>query len=164
MKSTGEVMAIDTDRFSAYCKSQVACGSPLPKSGSVFLSVRDEDKPQVSELAAKLKELGFGVYATLGTSTYLWNHGIESRPAFRISRGRPNAIDLIRKGEIQWVVNTSESDGEATGDSVALRSAAVSAGIPVTTTLAGFAAAVAGLAEERSENSVYSIQEYHSQI
>ena len=164
MKSTGEVMAIDTDRFSAYCKSQVACGSPLPKSGSVFLSVRDEDKPQVSELAAKLKELGFGVYATLGTSTYLWNHGIESRPAFRISRGRPNAIDLIRKGEIQWVVNTSESDGEATGDSVALRSAAVSAGIPVTTTLAGFAAAVDGLAEERSENSVYSIQEYHSQI
>ena len=59
------------------------------------------------------------------------------------------------------MVNTSESDGEATGDSVALRSAAVSAGIPVTTTLAGFAAAVSGLAEERSENSVYSLQEYH---
>ena len=161
MKSTGEVMAIDPDRFGAYYKSQVACGSPLPKGGNVFLSVRDEDKPQVAELAAKLKELGFGIYATLGTSTYLWGHGIESRAAFRISRGRPNAIDLIRKGEVQWVVNTSESDGEATGDSVALRPAAVSAGIPVTTTLAGFAAAVAGLAEERSENSVYSLQEYH---
>ena len=164
MKSTGEVMAIDPDRFGAYYKSQVACGSPLPKSGNVFLSVRDDDKPQVAGLAAKLKELGFGIYATLGTSTYLWGHGIESRAAFRISRGRPNAIDLIRKGEIKWVVNTSESDGEATGDSVALRSAAVSAGIPVTTTLAGFAAAVAGLAEERSENSVYSLQEYHRKI
>ena len=161
MKSTGEVMAIDFDRFDAYCKSQIACGSPLPKGGNVFLSVRDEDKPQVSKLAAKLTSLGFSVYATLGTSTYLWNSGVESKAAFRISRGRPNVVDLIHKGEIDWVVNTSESDGEATGDSVQLRSCAVAAGIPVTTTLAGFAAAVAGLAEERAERSVYSLQEYH---
>ena len=162
MKSTGEVMAIDPDRFGAYYKSQIACGSPLPKSGNVFLSVRDEDKPRVAELAAKLKELGFGIYATLGTSTYLWGHGIESKAAFRISRGRPSAIDLMRKGEIQWVVNTSESDGEASGDSVQLRSAAVAVGVPVTTTLAGFAAAVAGLAEDCAESSVYSLQEYHT--
>ena len=161
MKSTGEVMAIDPDRFGAYYKSQIACGSPLPKSGNVFLSVRDEDKPRVAELAAKLKELGFGIYATLGTSTYLWGRGIESRAAFRISRGRPNAIDLMRKGEIQWVVNTSESDGEASGDSVQLRSTAVATGVPVTTTLAGFAAAVAGLSEDCAESSVYSLQEYH---
>ena len=164
MKSTGEVMAIDYDRFSAYCKSQIACGSPLPKGGNVFLSVRDEDKPQVAELAAKLQSQGFGIYATLGTSTYLWNNGVESKAAFRISRGRPSVIDLIHKGEINWVVNTSESDGEATGDSVQLRSCAVAAGIPVTTTLSGFAAAVAGLSEERTENTVYSIQEYHRRI
>ena len=163
MKSTGEVMAIDYDRFGAYCKSQIACGSPLPKGGNVFLSVRDEDKPQVSKLAAELKSLGFNIYATLGTSTYLWNTGVESKAAFRISRGRPNVIDLIHKGEIDWVVNTSESDGEATGDSVQLRSCAVAAGVPVTTTLAGFAAAVAGLAEDRTEYSVYSLQEYHRQ-
>ena len=160
MKSTGEVMAIDYDRFGAYYKSQIACGSPLPKSGNVFLSVRNEDKPEVAELAAKLKSLGFGIYATLGTSSYLWDHGIESRAAFRISRGRPNAIDLMRKGEINWVVNTSESDGEASGDSVKMRSAAVAAGIPVTTTLAGFAAAVAGLSQRHDECSVYSLQEY----
>ena len=160
MKSTGEVMAIDYDRFGAYYKSQIACGSPLPKSGNVFLSVRNEDKPEVAELAAKLKSLGFGIYATLGTSSYLWNHGIESHAAFRISRGRPNAIDLMRKGEINWVVNTSESDGEASGDSVKMRSAAVAAGIPVTTTLAGFAAAVAGLSQPHDECSVYSLQEY----
>ena len=160
MKSTGEVMAIDYDRFGAYYKSQIACGSPLPKSGNVFLSVRNEDKPEVAELAARLKSLGFGIYATLGTSSYLWNHGIESRAAFRISRGRPNAIDLMRKGEINWVVNTSESDGEASGDSVKMRSAAVAAGIPVTTTLAGFAAAVAGLSQPHDECSVYSLQEY----
>ena len=161
MKSTGEVMAIDYDRFGAYYKSQIACGSPLPKSGNVFLSVRNEDKPKVAELAAKLKSLGFGIYATLGTSSYLWNHGIESRAAFRISRGRPNAIDLMRKDEINWVVNTSESDGEASGDSVKMRSAAVAAGIPVTTTLAGFAAAVAGLSQPHDECSVYSLQEYN---
>ena len=160
MKSTGEVMAIDYDRFGAYYKSQIACGSPLPKSGNVFLSVRNEDKPEVAELAAKLKSLGFGIYATLGTSSYLWNHGIESRAAFRISCGRPNAIDLVRKGEINWVVNTSESGGEASGDSVKMRSAAVAAGIPVTTTLAGFAAAVAGLSQRHDECSVYSLQEY----
>ena len=164
MKSTGEVMAIDYDRFAAYYKSQVACGSPLPKAGNVFLSVRDEDKPQIAELAARLKSLGFNLYATLGTSTYLWNHGIESKAAFRISRGRPSAVDLIHKGEISWVVNTSESDGEASGDSVTLRSCAVAAGIPVTTTLAGFAAAVAGLEETRTESAVYSLQEYHDRI
>ena len=160
MKSTGEVMAIDYDRFGAYYKSQIACGSPLPKSGNVFLSVRNEDKPDVAEFAAKLKSLGFGIYATLGTSSYLWDHGIESLAAFRISRGRPNAIDLMRKGEIDWVVNTSESDGEASGDSVEMRSAAVASGIPVTTTLAGFAAAVAGLLRHHDECSVYSLQEY----
>ena len=164
MKSTGEVMAIDYDRFAAYHKSQIACGSPLPKIGNVFLSVRDEDKPKIAELATQLKSLGFGIYATLGTSTYLWNKGIESKAAFRISRGRPSAVDLIHKGEISWVVNTSESDGEASGDSVTLRSCAVAAGIPVTTTLAGFAAAVAGLAETRTESSVYSLQEYHNRI
>ena len=164
MKSTGEVMTIDYDRFSAYHKSQIACGSPLPKKGNVFLSVRDADKPQVAELAQQLKDLGFGIYATLGTSTYLWNHGIESKAVFRISRGRPSAIDLLHKAEIGWVVNTSESDGEASGDSVQLRSCAVASGIPVTTTLAGFAAAVAGLAEDRTEDSVYSLQEYHRKI
>ena len=161
MKSTGEVMSIDYDRFLAYYKSQSACGSPLPKGGNVFLSVRDEDKPQAAVLATKLVELGFGLYATLGTSTYLWNHGIESKAAFRISRGRPSAIDLIHMGKIDWVVNTSESDGEASGDSVQLRSCAVASGIPVTTTLAGFAAAVEGLGESRLESAVYSLQEYH---
>ena len=161
MKSTGEVMALDYDRFAAYHKSQIACGSPLPKSGNVFLSVRDEDKPQAAELAARLASLGFGLYATLGTSTYLWSRGIESKAAFRISRGRPNVLDLLRKGEINWVVNTSASEGEAQGDSRLMRSAAVAAGIPVTTTLAGFAAAVAGLALPHDECVVYSLQEYH---
>ena len=161
MKSTGEVMSIDDDRFAAYRKSQIACGSPLPTGGSVLLSVCDADKPKVAELAARLTSLGFGLYATRGTSTCLWDRGIETQAVFRISRGRPNGIDLIRKGAVGWVVNTAEADGEASGDSVRLRACAVAAGIPVTTTLAGFAAAVAGLTGERAENAVYTLQEYH---
>ena len=161
MKSTGEVMALDDDRFAAYRKSQIACGSPLPTGGCVLLSVCDADKPKVAELAARLTARGFGLYATCGTSTYLWDRGIETQAVFRISRGRPNGIDLIRKGAVGWVVNTAAADGEASRDSVRLRACAVAAGIPVTTTLAGFAAAVAGLAEARAENAVYTLQEYH---
>ncbi|MBP5228299.1 MAG: carbamoyl-phosphate synthase large subunit [Kiritimatiellae bacterium] len=164
MKSTGEVMAIDFDPEAAYFKSQVAAGSPLPKRGNLFLSVRDEDKARAAELAAELERLGYGIYATCGTSTLLWERGIPSKAIFRISRGRPNAVDLIRAGEIGWVVNTSESGGEASGDSIRLRSTAVAAGVPVTTTLAGFEAAVSGLVENGAsggELAVYTLQEYH---
>lgn len=149
MKSTGEVMAIDCDPASAYCKSQVAAGSPLPEKGNVLLSVKDEDKAQVVELARKLHEMGYGLYATLGTSTSLWDAGVPSRASFRISRGRPNALDLIRGREVQWVVNTSEAGGEAHGDERRLRTAATCAGIPMTTTLAAFTAAVKGLEDAR---------------
>lgn len=149
MKSTGEVMAIDRDPSSAYYKSQVAAGSPLPEKGNVFLSVKDEDKAQTVELARKLHALGYGLYATRGTSTCLWNAGVPARASFRISRGRPNALDLIRAREVQWVVNTSETGGEAHGDARKLRAAAVCAGIPVTTTFAAFSAALKGLEDTR---------------
>ena len=96
MKSTGEVMSIDPDRGLAYLKSQLAAGNRLPASGSVFLSVRDEDKPHAVELARKLVELGFKLYATRGTSTLLWDNGIKAQAIYRISRGRPNLLDLIQ--------------------------------------------------------------------
>ena len=162
MKSTGEVMALDTDPSSAYYKSQVAAGSPLPSKGSVFLSVKNEDKDAVVDLARKLVELGYDLYATLGTSTRLWNAGIESKASFRISRGRPNVLDLIRTRSVQWIVNTSETGGEAHGDDRKLRAAAVAAGIPVTTTLAAFTAALAGLEDSRlfGGGGCRSLQEY----
>ena len=164
MKSTGEVMAVDEDPFLAYFKSQVAAGSPLPKGGDVFLSLRDEDKAEGVALAKELVRLGYGVCATLGTSTALWGAGVKSRAVFRISRGRPNALDLLREGAVRWIVTTAETGHEATEDNARLRTAATAAGVPLTTTLAGFRAAVAGLAEngEAGEVAVRSLQEWHS--
>ena len=164
MKSTGEVMAIDADPEIAYFKSQVAAGSPLPKGGDVFVSLRDEDKAEGVELARELARLGYGIYATLGTSTALWAAGIKSKAVFRISRGRPNALDLLREKAVGWIVSTAETGHEATEDNARLRTAATAAGVPLTTTLAGFRAAVAGLAENGplGETAVRSLQEWHA--
>ena len=164
MKSTGEVMAIDADPEIAYFKSQVAAGSPLPKGGDVFVSLRDEDKAEGVELTRELARLGYGIYATLGTSTALWAAGIKSKAVFRISRGRPNALDLLREKAVGWIVSTAETGHEATEDNARLRTAATAAGVPLTTTLAGFRAAVAGLAENGplGETAVRSLQEWHA--
>ena len=110
--------------------------------------------------------LGFGIYATRGTSTKLWEAGIPSKAVFRISRGRPNALDLLRKGVLKWVVCTAEYGQEATDDNAFLRSGAVAAGVPLTTTLAGFSAAVRALAEEGAigESGVRTLQEYHARL
>ena len=163
MKSTGEVMSMDEDPELAYFKSQIAAGSPLPESGEVFVSLRDEDKAQGVEIVRELVGLGYGVYATLGTSSRLWESGIQSKAVFRISRGRPNALDLLRMGSVKWVVCTTENGNEATEDNLRLRSGAVAAGVPLTTTLDGFRAAVRGLAEEGffGGTAVRSLQEYH---
>ena len=164
MKSTGEVMAIDEEPELAYFKSQVAAGSPLPKSGEVFVSLRDEDKEAGVGIVRELVRMGYGVYATRGTSTRLWEAGIETKAIFRISRGRPNALDLLRAGTVKWVVCTTENGNEATEDNARLRSGAVAAGVPLTTTLDGFREAVRGLAEEDSfgGTGVRTLQEYHA--
>ncbi len=166
MKSTGEVMSIDPDRGLAYLKSQLAAGNRLPASGSVFLSVRDEDKPHAVELARKLVELGFKLYATRGTSTLLWDNGIKAQAIYRISRGRPNLLDLIQDNGIQWIINTSENGAEAMTDEVLMRSRALAAGIPITTTMAGMTAALEGLTDklEFGRFEVCSLQEYHRHL
>ena len=169
MKSTGEVMAFGSDAATAYYKSQIAAGSPLPLPGGsqsaakVILSVRDEDKEEVVELAKQLDGLGYEIWATRGTSTALWKAGIESNALYRITLGSPNAIDLIRLGKVKWIVNTREDDESAHSDSLNIRSAAVAAGVPVTTTLAGFAEALKGIsAVVKSKNAVpLSLQEWH---
>ena len=164
MKSTGEVMSIDEDPEIAYFKSQIAAGSPLPKIGEVFVSLRDEDKEAGVDVIRELVRLGYGIYATRGTSTRLWEAGISSKAIFRISRGRPNALDLLRTGSVKWIVSTTENGQEAIDDNARLRSCAVAAGVPLTTTLDGFRAAVRGLAEEGSfgGTGVRTLQEYHA--
>ncbi|MBR3086800.1 MAG: carbamoyl-phosphate synthase large subunit, partial [Kiritimatiellae bacterium] len=162
MKSTGEVMAFGRDAATAYHKSQIAAGSPLPGGGGIVLSVRDEDKEEVVRLARRLDELGYGIWATRGTSTALWKAGIESNALYRISLGSPNAIDLIRRGKVGWIINTRDDGEIAAHDSALIRPAAVAAGIPVTTTLAGFAEAVRGINSARAPGAEapLSLQEW----
>ena len=123
-------------------------------------------RDRIVELARKLVKLGFGLYATLGTSTLLWNHGIKSSAIFRISRGRPNLLDLIQEKQIQWIINTSETGAEAMVDEIRMRSQALAAGIPITTTIAGLTAAIEGLSDklEFGRFEVCSLQEYHRHL
>ena len=165
MKSTGEVMTFGRDAATAYYKSQVAAGSPLPHpgQGGVVLSVRDEDKEEVARLARTLDDLGYEIWATRWTSTMLWRAGIESNALYKISLGSPNALDLIRLGKVKWIVNTREDGEMSAHDSLKIRSAAVAAGVPVTTTLAGFSEAVKGIAAIAQSPTVppISLQEWH---
>lgn len=166
MKSTGEVMSFGHDAATAYYKSQAAAGSPLPHpgQGGIVLCVRDEDKGEVVELAKRLDAMGYEIWATRGTSTALWRAGVESNALYKIPLGSPNTIDLIKRGKVKWIVNTREDGESAAHDSVQIRAAAVAAGVPVTTTLAGFAEAVSGLEAIRRESGAapLSLQEWHA--
>ncbi len=164
MKSTGEVMCFGVDAATAYYKSQIAAGSPLPRPGrgGVILCVRDEDKAEVVRLAKALDDLGYEIWATRGTSTMLWKAGIESNALYKIPLGSPNALDLIRLGKVKWVVNTREDGEMSAHDSLKIRSAAVAAGVPVTTTLAGYSEAIKGIVAvaQASQEAPRALQEW----
>ena len=166
MKSTGEVMSFGHDAATAYYKSQIAAGSPLPRpgQGGIVLSVRDEDKAEVIPLAKKLDALGYEIWATRGTSTALWKAGVKSNALYRIKLGSPNALDLMHLGKIKWVVNTRDAEEEgAAHDGLRIRAAATLSGIPVTTTLAGFAEAVKGLeGATKGADEPHSLQAWHA--
>jgi carbamoyl-phosphate synthase large subunit len=163
MKSTGEVMGIDTSPGMAYLKSQMAAGNTLPSKGNVFVSVRDADKPDIIELTRQLIQLGFTVYATMGTSTALREKGIPSRAVFRISDGRPSVLDMIEEQDVAWIINTPSCGAAPKVDEIRMRARAVIRGIPITTTIAGVKAAVSGLQawRENGSMSVCSLQEFH---
>ncbi|MFA4944244.1 MAG: carbamoyl-phosphate synthase large subunit [Lentisphaeria bacterium] len=161
MRSTGEVMGIDTDRGMAYVKSQLAAGNPLPQGGNVFLSVSG-DKADLVPLVRDLVELGYSIYATLGTATVLREAGVKAQALFRIAEGRPNVQDLMRDQEVGWIVNVP-SGAAPHLDEIKMRAEAIRRGIPITTTLRGLQAAVEGLKELRLLKvcEVCSLQELH---
>jgi carbamoyl-phosphate synthase large subunit len=164
MKSTGEVMGIDEDFGRAFAKSQLAAGQLLPTKGTVFVSVKDADKPKVYPSVRRLYEMGFSILATHGTSQYLNSLGIPNRPAKKIAHGRPHVIDHIKNGEIHLVINTP-SGVESAGGSHHIRRAVIQYGIPYATTLSGAAAMTSGIeALRRGDLAVRPLQAYHRQM
>ncbi len=163
MKSTGEVMGIDETFGVAYAKAQIAAGQNLPTSGAVFISVQDRDKKAIVPIAHEFYKLGFTVFATEGTSEYLNSFSIPNRFIKKVSQGRPNIVDAIKNGEIQFVINTA-SGMETREDGYRIRRAAIKFNLPYATTVAGAMAISRGVrALKKSRISVKSIQEYHAE-
>ena len=164
MKPTGEVMGLDWEAANAYLKSQDAAGNCIPRSGGVFLSIRDADKaialPFIQQLATAHR---FEFYATAGTGEMLYANGIPCNAVFRLAEGRPNLKDLILEGKVSWIVNIP-----APGDDGAkMRSLAIQFGLPITTTSAALQMATDGLAFsaiDAGRRDVCSLQEYHRMV
>jgi len=160
MKSTGEVMGIDEDLGSAYAKAQLGAGQNLPLDGTVFISVKDRDKPGALIVARQLYEIGFTLITTCGTGAYFENNDIPSRMVNKVSAGRPHVVDAIMNREIQLIINTGFGN-ETKRDGYHLRRAAIKYNIPYTTTLAGATAmGKAIVAMKQKDLSVKSLQEY----
>jgi carbamoyl-phosphate synthase large subunit len=146
MKSTGEVMGIDDNLGLAIAKAQLAVGSRVPSEGDVFISVRDTDKEAILPVARALVQLGFAIYATTGTASYLKEGEVDCQVINKISQGRPHILDKVQDGRISWVINTSLGK-RTTEDSYLIRRAALDYHIPYTTTVSGAAALVKGMQE-----------------
>ncbi len=144
MKSTGEVMGLDRDYAVAFVKSQLGGGARLPRSGTVFVSVRDSDKPRILESIRTLSASGFKVIATSGTQRYLAENGVEASKINKVAEGRPHIVDAIKNGNVQLVYNTTEG-ALALADSQSLRRAALLHKVPYYTTLSGAVAAAQGI-------------------
>jgi len=145
MKSTGETMGIHRDFASAFAKGFIGSGSTLPKSGTVFLSVKDRDKPQAISLAHDLLAQGFKVVCTRGTGEYLQAQGVDVQIVNKVREGRPHIVDIMKDGGIQLVFNTTEG-AQAIADSASIRRTALFGKIPYSTTLSGSRAMVQAIA------------------
>lgn len=160
MRSTGEVIGLDRSFDVAFAKSQLGAGSKVPVKGTVFVSVRDEDKPRILPAMAMLAELGFQIVATGGTLRLLQEHGIRASKINKVLEGRPHVVDAIKNGEIQLVFNTTDGP-QALADSRSLRRAALLHKVPYYTTLAGAIAAAEGIKAYCSGDlEVRSLQSY----
>ncbi|MCX7712153.1 MAG: carbamoyl-phosphate synthase large subunit [Chthoniobacterales bacterium] len=161
MKSTGEVMGIDSNLGMAYAKAQMSALPPLPKQGNVFISVKDTDKPVAIEIARAFEKMGFQIFATRGTASSLAAAGISAQSVDRIGEGRPHVLDLIKNNQIHFILNTP-SGKKPREDEVKIRSAAIAHRIPVMTTLRGALASIEAIRElQRKPLEVRCLQEYH---
>jgi len=160
MKSTGEVMGLDTDYSTAFAKSQLGAGSKVPREGTAFISVRDDDKPLILDFSRHLVEAGFKLVATSGTHKYLAENGIPVTKVNKVLEGRPHIVDSMKNGGIQLVINTTDG-AKSISDSRDIRRAALMGKIPYYTTIPGAVAAVQGIiAYSKGELTVRPLQSY----
>lgn len=162
MKSTGEVMGVGHTFAEAFVKSQIATGEILPESGNVLLSVRNGDKEAAVEVAGKLSELGFKIFATRGTATAISAAGIPVTSVNKVNEGRPHIVDMIKNNEFNLIINTVE-DKRAIQDSYIIRRETLQQKITYFTTMAGAKAACTGIAQMK-QLDVYSLQELHQKL
>ena len=162
MKSTGEVMGIDHDFATAFAKAQLGAGTRLPKSGTVFVSVKDGDKKVILPAARQLVELGFKLIATGGTAKYLADAGVAVDRVNKVAEGRPHIVDRIVDGEVALIINTTEG-WQSLKDSQSIRGTALTSRVPYfTTATASVAAAQAIAALQRAKLEVKPIQSYYN--
>jgi carbamoyl-phosphate synthase large subunit len=162
MKSTGEVMGIGRSFGEAYAKAQLASGVVLPRQGVALLSIRERDKEGAVELARILVERGFEIVATHGTAQYLASTGVLCRRANKVREGRPHIVDMIKNGEIDLIVNTTEGK-QAINESISIRAEAVRRGVTYYTTL-GAAIATCTAIEHLDDGEVNRLQDLHNEV
>ncbi|NQU17481.1 MAG: carbamoyl-phosphate synthase large subunit [Candidatus Saganbacteria bacterium] len=161
MKSTGEVMGIDSDFGIAYMKAQIAAGQKIPLEGKVFISVNDRDKRRIVGIAKRLASLGYEIISTNGTAGVLRKNGVEVESVAKLGEGRPDVLDLIKSNKVQLLINTP-GDKRTKIDETKIRSGAIIHMIPIVTTLAGARATMSGLeAAKKKGFKVKALQDYH---
>jgi carbamoyl-phosphate synthase large subunit len=164
MKSTGEVMGLDSDFPRSFAKSQEAAGMLLPTSGSVFVSVRDEDKPQIVPMARSLRQLGFTLVATRSTADFLTRHGLETTRVAKVGEGKPDVVDLMKQRSLSLVINTP-SGKRSRADGYAIRRTALELNIPCITNLHSAGAAVHAIAVlQGASMGVKSLQAHYETL
>ena len=164
MKSTGEVMGVGESFGEAFVKSQLAAGVRLPSGGKAFISVRDADKLAAVQVARDLIEMGFVILATRGTAGVLQSHGMAVTPVNKVAEGRPHIVDMIKNGEVSFIVNTVEATRTAASDSRAIRVTALARRVTYYTTVAGAKAACAGMKHHLASLEPYRLQDLHERL
>ncbi|MBU1026420.1 MAG: carbamoyl-phosphate synthase large subunit, partial [Candidatus Margulisbacteria bacterium] len=161
MKSTGEVMGIDKDFGVAYMKAQVAAGQKIPLEGKVFISVNDNDKRRIVGIAKRIASLGYTIVSTVGTAEVLRKNGVEVEVVAKLGEGRPDVLDLIKNGDVKFLINTPGGKKPKV-DETKIRSGAIMHMVPLVTTLSGARATVNGLESIKKKGfSVKALQDYH---
>lgn len=160
MRSTGEVIGLDTNFETAFAKAQLGCGADLPAKGCAFISVKDSDKEKVLDAARMLIDEGISIIATAGTASFLREQGLDVKQVNKVQEGQPHIVDAMINGEVQLVFNTTEG-AQAIKDSFAIRQTALLQSIPYYTTVAGCRAAAKAIrALRKDELDVAPLQSY----